>query len=319
MNKRNRWVYIWTVWLACFSSLLSYAQPGIKTFTDKNEILIGEQLKLRVEADFVPGAYNLRWLSLPDSIPHFEVLNRSKIDSVYTNSRLSGISQTFTITSFDSGKWTLPSFMIGIDPVNDDTTFNYFTDTIPITVSFSVSDTTGQLRDIKPIKDVETANILWYWIAGGILLLALIIFLVWLYRRNKKKVVSPIPLKSNLSAYDEAMLELKSLQVYNFSDPADIKIVHTKLAEILKRYLSRRENDNFLNKTTGDILILLDGIGVEKGLLSKMAAALRCGDAVKFAKYLPPAQETTESMSAAKELIEFFKSNSTPSPVTSKG
>jgi hypothetical protein len=137
-----------------------------------------------VEADFVPGAYNLRWLSLPDSIPHFEVLNRSKIDSVYTNSRLSGISQTFTITSFDSGKWTLPSFMIGIDPVNDDTTFNYFTDTIPITVSFSVSDTTGQLRDIKPIKDVETANILWYWIAGGILLLALIIFLVWLYRRK---------------------------------------------------------------------------------------------------------------------------------------
>ena len=103
MNKRNRWVYIWTVWLACFSSLLSYAQPGIKTFTDKNEILIGEQLKLRVEADFVPGAYNLRWLSLPDSIPHFEVLDRSKIDSVYTNSRLSGISQTFTITSFDSG------------------------------------------------------------------------------------------------------------------------------------------------------------------------------------------------------------------------
>jgi hypothetical protein len=50
-----------------------------------------------------------------------------------------------------------------------------------------------------------------------------------------------------------------------------------------------------------------------------MAAALRCGDAVKFAKYLPPAQETTDSISAAKELIEFFKSNSTPSPVTAKG
>ena len=307
-----------TVLFACFSSLLSYAQPAVKTFADKNEILIGEQLKLRVQADFTADAYRIRWLSIPDSLQHFEVVNRSKIDSIYTNNRLSGITQTFTLTSFDSGKWALPSFLVGIDPVNDDTTYNYFTDSVPVTVSFSASDTTNQLRDIKPIRDVETMNELWYWIGGGILLIALIIFLIWLYRRRKKTTVAPIPVKANLSAYDEAMMELKKLQQYNFSDAGDIKVVHTRLGEILKRYLSRRENDSYLNNTTSDILLVLTDIGVDKTMLSRSAAALRCGDAVKFAKYIPEAEETTNSIAAVTELIESFKHNTIPPPGSNK-
>ncbi|MEO6718996.1 MAG: DUF4381 family protein [Ferruginibacter sp.] len=318
MDNRSRWLQLLTVLVACFSSLLSYAQPSVKTFADKSEILIGEQLKLRVQADFAADAYKVRWLSVPDSLPHFEVVNRSKIDSVYTNNQLSGITQTFTLTSFDSGKWTLPSFMVGVDPVKGDTTYNFFTDSVPVTVSFSVSDTTTQLRDIKPIREVETINTLWYWIAGGALLVALIIFLIWLYSRKKKTVVSPIPVKSNLSAYDEAMAELKKLQQHDFSNASDTKIVHTKLAEILKRYLSRRENDNYLNKTTSDILLVLTEIGVNKTMLSNTAGALRSGDAVKFAKYVPPAEETTNSISAITELIQSFKQNTIP-PSVSKG
>jgi len=308
-----------TVLLACFSCALSFAQPVVKTFADKSEILIGEQFKLRVEADFPVSDYKLRWLTVPDSIPHFEIINRGKVDSVYTNSQLSGISQTFTLTSFDSGKWALPSFTVGIDPLKDDTTFNYFTDTLPVTVSFSVSDTTNQLRDIKPIRDVEVVNRLWYWIAGGILLLALISYLVWRYRRKAKKTIAPISVKSNLSAYDEAMQELKKLQQYDFNDPADIRIVHTRLGEILKHYLSRRENNNYLNNTTGDILVVLTDIGVNQTKLSGVAGALRCGDAVKFAKYVPGTEETSHSISAITDLIESFKQSSTPSPALQKG
>jgi hypothetical protein len=41
---------------------------------------------------------------------------------------LPGLSQTFTLTSFDSGKWILPSFLVNVTPVSNDTTFNLFTD-----------------------------------------------------------------------------------------------------------------------------------------------------------------------------------------------
>jgi hypothetical protein len=318
IDKKHRKFFLMTVLLACFSYVLSYAQPVVKTFADRSEILIGEQFKVRVQADFAVSDYKVRWLTIPDSIPHFEVINRSKIDSVYTNSQLSGITQTFTLTSFDSGKWALPSFMVGIDPLKDDTTYNYFTDSLPVTVSFSASDTTNQLRDIKPIRNVEVVNRLWYWIGGGILLLAIIAYLVWRFRSKNKKTTSPIPVKSNLSAYDEAMLELKKLQQFDFSDPSSIKLVHTRVAEILKHYLSRRENNNYLNNTTSDILVVLTDIGVNQTKLSGVAGALRCGDAVKFAKYLPAGEETTHSIAAITDLIESFKQNSAPSTALQK-
>ena len=300
--------------MVCFSFLLLNAQPSIKSTIDRNEILIGEQFKLTVEANFIADARRVRWLSVPDSLQHLEVVSRSKIDSIYTNSQLLGIAQTFTFTSFDSGKWVLPSFLIGIDPATDDTTYNYFTDSFPITVSFSASDTTSQLRDIKPVRQVEILNTMWYWIGGGVLLLLLIILLIWLYTRRKKKIVSPIPVRSNLSAYDEAMQELKNLQKYNFVDAGDIRIIHTKLGEILKRYLSRRENDNYLNKTTSDMLIILKQVGVNNETLGKAAATLRAGDAVKFAKYLPPTHENEASLQSMEELIKTIQLNPHTTP-----
>lgn len=303
MDNRKMRIFFLTVVMACCSFLLSHAQPLIKTNVDKNEILIGDQFKLTIEASLLPDAYKVNWPVIPDSLQHFEVINRSKIDSLYSNNRLSGITQTFTLTSFDSGKWILPPFLINMVPAKGDTTYNYFTDSIPVTVSFSASDTSSQLRDIKPIREVEIANKLWYWIAAGILLVALLVFLIWYYRsRKKKKPVGSI--QSKLSPYDEAMTELDKLKSYNLSQPGDIKIVHTRLGEILKRYLSRLQNDDYLNKTTGDMLILLRDQTLDIDMPAKAAASLRLGDAVKFAKYLPPASESEESIQSIKSVIQ---------------
>ncbi|MBC7888907.1 MAG: DUF4381 family protein [Ferruginibacter sp.] len=289
--------------MSCFSFLVSYAQPIIKTSVDKNEILIGDQFKLTIEADFSPENYTIRWPVIPDSIPHFEVISRGKNDSLYNNGRLSGLVQTLTLTSFDSGKWVLPSFQVNFGPVKaGDTDYNFFTDSVPVTVSFSTSDTTNLLRDIKPIMEVETVNPVWYVIGAGMVLIALIIFLIWLYRYWKRNKAS-IPFQTKTAPYEEAVRELENLKAHNLSFPVEIKIVHSKLAEILKRYLSRSKKTDFLNKTTGDILIWLSDQNQDKNLLAKAAASLRCSDAVKFAKYLPPVVESETCLQSIKEVI----------------
>jgi LPXTG-motif cell wall-anchored protein len=300
--------------LACLSFLFSYSQPSVRSTIDRQEILIGEQFHLKVEAGFSPAKHRLQWISIPDSLQHFEVVERSKIDSVYSGNQLTAITQTFTLTSFDSGKWVLPTFAVAFDPVKGDSAYNFFTDSFPVTVAFSTSDTTSQLRDIKPIREVTVKNNRWYFIAGAILLLCIIGYLVWRFR--KKKPIKPLPVikRSKLSAYDEAMQALNQLQQYDFSKPADTKLVHSKLAEILKQYLSRRENDDYYNKTTSDVLIGLKQIGVSPDMLSGLAGTLRLGDAVKFAKYLPPPAETGDSIQAVKALIESFKLNTSSKP-----
>ena len=299
-----------TVAISCFAFLLSVAQPVVKTTVDKDEILIGQQFKVKIQAGFSGDDYYIKWISIPDSIQHFELVEKSKIDSVFTNQKLSGLSQTFTLTSFDSGKWIFPSFKINFSPVKGDTTLNIFTDSLPITVSFSVADTTSALKDINAIREVEVFNPLWYWAAGLLLLLLIVVLIIWWYRRRRKNKETQ-PLLSKLSPYEEAMQELSKLKGFDLSVPKEVQQYHTSLIEIFRQYLSRKENTDYLNKTTSDILISLKNNYVDRDVARKSATALRFSNAVKFAKYIPPVADSEANQQVIKETIHLIESNAT--------
>ena len=296
--------------ISCLAFLLSVAQPVVKTSIDKNEILIGQQFTVKVQASFSGDDFFIKWIQVPDSIQHFELIEKSKIDSVFTNTKLSGLSQTFKLTSFDSGKWTFPSFNINFSPAKDDTTLNVFTDSLPITVSYSVADTTSALKDIKAIRQVEVFNPLWYWAGGALLLLLLILLIVWWYRRRKKnKKIAPV--QSKLSPFEEAMEELEKLKEHDLTVHKEIQQYHTKLIEIFRRYLSRKENTDYLNKTTSDILMDIRNNYADKEILGKTATALRFSNAVKFAKYVPPATDSEANKQIIRDTIRLIESSAT--------
>ncbi len=313
MGNWKNWNYYFTTVLLCLSVNLCDAQPAIQSSVDKREILIGEQFSLTIKAGFSPTDYKLQWPVLPDSMAHFEVLSR-RVDSLYSNQQLSGFIQTITFTSFDSGKWVLPSFLLTIDRVGHDSTFHLFTDSVPVTVSFSASDTTQQLRDIKPIREVETINPIWYWLGGGVVLAAVIALLIWWWKRKRK--IKADPFQSNLSAYDEAIKELKKLAGYNLAIREEVKMFHSQLAAIFKQYLSRIYQKPYLSKTTREILLLLKEQQVEDQLLNKVLISLHYGDAVKFAKYFPPVSESEHCMKLVEELVEEIQQlKQTPKPL----
>ena len=313
MGNWKNWNYYFTTVLLCLSVNLCDAQPAIQSSVDKREILIGEQFSLTIKAGFSPTDYKLQWPVLPDSMAHFEVLSR-RVDSLYSNQQLSGFIQTITFTSFDSGKWVLPSFLLTIDQVGHDSSYHLFTDSVPVTVSFSASDTTQQLRDIKAIREVETINPIWYWVVGGVVLAAVIALLIWWWKRKRK--IKADPFQSNLSAYDEAMQELKKLVGYNLAVQEEVKMFHSQLAAIFKQYLSRIYQKPYLSKTTREILLLLKEQQVEDQLLNKVLISLHYGDAVKFAKYFPPVAESEHCMKLVEELVEEIQQlKQTPKPL----
>ncbi|MFT3908811.1 MAG: hypothetical protein QM737_05255 [Ferruginibacter sp.] len=105
------------------------------------------------------------------------------------------------------------------------------------------------------------------------------------------------------------MKDLQALSKYNLIVPSETKEYHTQLSFIFKRYYSRIVGNNFLNKTTGELLLKMKQQEVESGLITMVAQILRIADAVKFAKYIPVAQESEACNTEVKLAIEKLEKN----------
>ena len=277
--------------------------PSLKTAVDRKEILIGEQIKYNVQASFPANAYHVTWFNVPDSFDHFEVVIRGKVDTTESNGILT-FRQTLTLTSFDSGINMIPALPVNFDPLTDDTTISLFTDSIPINVSFSPLDSTATFHDIKTIIEVKDQIPLWMWIGGAALLILLIVGTIYLvrYLKNKKKTVSLF--QSKLSPFEEAMQSISMLQKEDLLYKGEVKLFHTRLSDIFKRYLSRKTEKNILNLTSSGILLLLNDTLLSKADTSVVAGVLRMADAVKFAKFYPHKEESEASLINTKKVIE---------------
>ena len=253
-----------------------FAQEGvtIKASVDKNKILIGGPLLLTIETT-IPENAAIKFVAI-DSIEHFEFLEKPTIDTTSTNSGTS-IKGVYKITSFDSGHWVIPSFIIS-DFIR--------TDTIPVDVVFSDFDPNQDYHDIKDIIEVTLSEkkIQWWWYAaGGVLLL--ILLLLYLLRKKKPALVS-VP-KAIVNAYDEAMKDLEKLQ----KEKPESKQYHSRLTDIFRLYIFRKKGILSLQKTTDDLVVQLKGLNLDKNQFDKLSQSLQLSDFVKFAKYISTGED----------------------------
>ncbi len=266
-----------------------WAQSGVKVkaTVDRNKILIGEHFTLYLEAD-IPETEAIRFFDL-DTLPHFEFLEKQKIDTSNT-SEGTVLKQEIRMTSFDSGRWVIPAMMLdqGIA-----------TDSIVMEVVFSSPfDPNQPYHDIKDVLDVEVEEKEdWWWYAagGGLLLLLLIL---WLVLRKKPVKVKPPPPPVN--AYEEAMNDLARLQ----KEKTAPKIYYSSLVDIFRLYIARKKGISSLQKTTDDLVVQLKSLSIPHQDFDPMAQALRLSDYVKFAKYVPAAEDDRSSIIAIKNAIE---------------
>ncbi|MBK8611471.1 MAG: hypothetical protein IPL84_16420 [Chitinophagaceae bacterium] len=301
-EKRRRIIFVLGL-TACFSFYMPIVfGQTVQTFTDRKDILIGEQIRLKLKVNLPLQSETLtKWITIPESIPHFDMVEAGKPDTIRFKDDSKAIEQTIVFTSFDSGRWVFPALPVEFGS-NGQSPQILRTDSFYVNVSYSPADSSNQLRDIKPIIKVSVNSYFWYYIAGAVLLLLIFGFLLYRYFK-KKKQVPPVTADSSLSPFDEAMAALKSLEQLNLQEEVEIKNYHIRLAGIFKIYMGRKQNKNLLNKTTGDILITLKDVPLPAEQLSVLATALRCTDAVKFAKYLPLPPESKDCRKQVQDVI----------------
>jgi len=275
---RNRIVLV-------FFLLCSYAVPAQKVAasTDKEKIFIGEQIQLRVFAEFVSGQ-PFTWFHA-DTIPHFEILDSSKIDTV-ENAGTVTVKQTLTITSWDSGSWNFPPLVIG----------QMSTAPIKIEVGYSPMDFDQPYHDIKDIIAVKKpTESKWHWYF--ILLLVLIALFMLFFPPGKKKQKSTV-FVPDIGAYQKALNELDQLH-----EVKDDKVFYTRLVHILREYLHKRKNIQSFSKTSDDLAIQMKSLEMEQAENTALLQTLRLSDLVKYARFHSSDEEKRNSVATMKKAI----------------
>lgn len=267
--------------------LSAQQKTTVKASVDRNKILIGEHIQLTLEAD-IPENELIHFFIL-DSLPHFEILHKPRIDT--TNTREGTIlKQMITITSFDSGHWVIPSFVLGE---------NTATDTIPVDVVFSQFDPSQDYHDIKDIievKPVPEKQKWWFWYAIGGGTLLIILLLIYLLR--KKKPIAPVPAVI-IDPYKEAMKHLEKLQ----QERMEAKQYYSRLVDIFRIYVLEKKGIHSLQKTSDDLVVQLRTIPIAKEQFEKLSQSLRLSDMVKFAKYIPGSEDDRNTFEIIKQTI----------------
>jgi hypothetical protein len=280
------------------------SEISVKAQTDTDKIRIGEQVKLRLTATLPGKDVNVVFPQLPDSFSHWEVVNRTTLDTV-NEGGTKLLRQWVVLTSFDSGHWDIPAFKFDLQNVNGGTD-SAFSDAIGIDVNTVEVDTTKAFKPIKTVRAVAW-NILDYWIpfTAGIVVLALIIGLI-IYFRSRKKKVPPPPAPPAITPYEAAVKALQQIKQEKIWQ-TDVKLYYTRLTDVLRTYFEEQFHIPALEQTTEELLQHIKPVTILNQQREKLRALLSLADLAKFAKLTPTAEEHEAAMQQTQDILEWTK------------
>ncbi|MEO7313501.1 MAG: hypothetical protein ABIX01_24170 [Chitinophagaceae bacterium] len=287
-------------------SIQSEAQPIVKATVNTTAIRIGEPIIVKLTATWPGNPGFTNGFVIPDSIPHFETWEKTNAVIVKD-----GIEQILTVTSYDSGRFAIPSFSISTPNIEKPGP-GYSTDSILINVSPVNVDTLKEYHEIKDIIEVSP-NPQWPYILAiaGITLIAGI----GLYFLLKKLGIGKKPARRNsentMHPYQAAVQALGKLEK-DISTTASNPFF-TQLTHIYRNYLSDAHNFRS-HQQTGDELILQAKPLLSQELFFQFANTIRLSDAAKFAKYDPPKGEWNASIKTIGQALEAMEKTKQVSP-----
>lgn len=276
------------------------AEAKLQQYTIK----IGDQTKLFFSIH-QPAGVNVSFPKLADTVAgKVQVVNINKPDTSYDSGDRKNMTviQSYTITSFDPGTYTIPSFAIG---AGKDTVK---TNELTLQVQTVKVDTTKGIYDIKQPLAVsytwlDWLHDNWYWVAGPLALIALIAGLILYFKKRPAPEPEVKVVKPSVPPHTIALSQLKELREKKLWQQEQVKQYYIELSDILREYLEKRYSVKTHEKTTDEIFDELRYSPIAQESKHKLRQLLMLADLVKFAKEKPVPAENEESMDKAIEFV----------------
>ena len=284
-------------------SQIALTQPHVEIKLDSTNMMIGEQMKMRLEVKYSDKTK----VMMPKSIKlgeRVEILSdRDSVSKISENEYL--ITKEMTITSFDSGVYNIAAVPIVFEEEGKywDTIYSK---SIQLTVVSPEIDTTQAFATIKNIYQ-ENVSFREDVLPIMLVVLGLIVFivLIWYFSKKKEKnddeyVEQDIKLPAHIIAF-KALNELENQQLWQ---QGKFKTFYSELSYIMREYLENRFEINALESVTDEILINLNPFSIEKLQTENLKNILQTADLVKYAKVRPSEKEHQNMMNLSMEFVQ---------------
>lgn len=286
---------------------------------DSLQIYIGEQAKIKLQVTLDADKRAI-FPVYPDTLVRgVEVLDIAKPDTQLLNGGQRAIvSQTYTVTSFDSALYYLPPMEVLVDNKP------YYSKALALKV-YSVNvpldpNNPEQMFGPKTVMKAPFAWEDWYVAIAAVLLfvpfLLLLIFLVKRIRDNKP-IIRKVKVEPKLPPHQVAMQEIERIKSEKIWQKGEPKEYYTELTDTLRNYIKERFGFNALEMTSSEIIGRLMETN-DKEALADLRSLFQTADLVKFAKHNPLMNENDANLINAIDFINNTKEkvdeNAKPQP-----
>lgn len=308
MQSLKRSLFICLVFIAF--GKVSAQETDVKATIDKYEYLIGDHIKLDLEAK-LPKNWKAVFPALSDTLENFEIVEVSDLDTlIQENSNFLKITQKITLTQFDSGSYQIPQLTFIFDPGKEE--LGEFipkrTNPIPITVNTVEIDTTKGFIDIK--SNLEPEFSIWeykneIYIALSIIVFIAILFFIWnkYFKNRRSEEVAEEDFDPAIEPHILAIGSLKKLEEKQLWQNGKIKQYYTELTDVLRIYIKRCFKIEATEMTSDEIISSFSYKRINSELIDKLRLIFTTADFVKFAKAKPVANENEEALTLATNFV----------------
>ncbi|MBC7188339.1 MAG: hypothetical protein H5U38_15040 [Calditrichaeota bacterium] len=291
------------------AALLAPAQAAItvESKVDRATIYIGDRIVYTVTvkrtADVVVEMPSLGANLGMFEIRDYAVKEPSKQGDLITE------QTEYVISTFETGEFEIPPLTVRYHTAADTTRRELRTEPIKITVLSLNPDQAGDIRDIKPPLEIprDWGRLLRRAGVGALALLLLAAAVVAFIRYRKGKGLLPRKEKPPRPAHEVALEELDALVRSGLLEKGETKQFYSELSEIVRRYIEGRFYVAALEMTTGEVLQAMEEAALGSEERELLRELLELSDLVKFAKYLPGAQENERAVHLAYDFVERTK------------
>ena len=303
-------IFISLTYLSLGQSIFSNPEVKATAVIDTNRILVGEQTNIHLKIR-VSKALFVQWPLITDTlINHVDVINQSEVDTLPTNQKdIIELSQTITISSFDSGYFAIPPFYFIYGKPTDSIGDIVESNALLLEVNNVKIDLKKEIKDIKPIIDEPwTFREFLPYILTIIGIFLLIVFGIYVYQRRKQnKPLFALPQKPKIPPHILALQKLNTLKGKKMWQTGSSKEFYSELTDILREYMEGSMQFGAMEMVSDDIISELQSKNLNSTLLDDTKIILQTADLVKFAKVEPLADENNRAMNWGFTFVETTK------------